>query len=211
MLENAAMSLITTIEELIQHKMLSIYPKPYVLYNVVFTLGKGVDITGVAKESDIWDTDASLKLERLKRCTDPMLPIVCVVDIHGHQCLIIFSMYTVVEHLWRPRPDRVIRMCSRVECSKAEGQGKFKHCEICLISYCSKECQVLDWKHHKELCRSDISYYSHVVRWMHRKEPPTDGRFAEHLREFLRSDEMIEYMYKTGKDTECLLHIRLSL
>lgn len=39
-------------------------------------------------------------------------------------------------------------------CNYCKNSGKLKHCSVCkIIKYCSRECQVSDFKQHKELCK----------------------------------------------------------
>ncbi len=50
-----------------------------------------------------------------------------------------------------------VRKCSLVTCPNIEEKyGKYKVCSRCKISnYCSKECQIADWKEHKKYCYAD--------------------------------------------------------
>ncbi|KAJ7724946.1 hypothetical protein DFH07DRAFT_854473 [Mycena maculata] len=61
--------------------------------------------------------------------------------------------------------ERVVRLkneiiCSNVTCRKSKPKAGLSCCSRCLVSfYCSKPCQVYDWKHggHKESCVNPYS------------------------------------------------------
>jgi len=55
-----------------------------------------------------------------------------------------------------PSVPSALKTCASAECGKVEASaGAFMQCSRCKQAhYCSKECQVMSWKHHKKTCKA---------------------------------------------------------
>jgi hypothetical protein len=55
--------------------------------------------------------------------------------------------------------------CAYGDCDKTDIPENLKRCSGCLTTYCSLNCQKLDWSKHKSFCNSRDAYQSHLDHW----------------------------------------------
>jgi hypothetical protein len=91
-----------------------------------------------------------------------MAPFNCMSDVDGMSKLIA-SMSMPPAQPERRKPTQFDfdqrRLCDSALCTNVEqGIIKFKKCSKCMqVAYCSKECQIADWKGHKKQCSNASS------------------------------------------------------
>merc|ERR1740117_878734 len=91
-------------------------------------------------------------------CREVDANVYCTAVYRAHQLI---KLCETMISLWRDSEgkstlkQRVCRRCQTTEAElKEQGLGKLKQCQRCKqSSYCSRACQVEDWKRHKPYCQ----------------------------------------------------------
>lgn len=100
-----------------------------------------------------YDCTAAVRFEQEGLCFHTLLPVAA--------WLLIVSLYYLAGKLRDMSDPSASGRCANCGKEAIIGQQSLKNCTGCrLTSYCSKECQRLHWKVHKEACRSTTSISS---------------------------------------------------
>jgi hypothetical protein len=103
-----------------------------------------------------------------------------------------------------------------VQSNKADATSVCAKCKR--VHYCSRECQLLNWKHHRTICLDDKQLYDRVdaflqkINGIRHNGPSVEIVIEEHILDFLQTDFHFVHLKKSAMVTiggsACTVHFK---